>query len=684
MEGESLGSAVLTLDADQGPLNSALDLMDTVTQGKVTALGDKVKGIFGGKLSAGAALGAGAVVGGLALAGKALYDLGGQFDKAFDTIQTTTGATGQKLEGLKDDFKDVVSSVPTDFESAATAVAQLNQRLGLTGDPLRTVSKQVLELSRLTGTDLNENIEALSRLFGDWGISADQMGPHMDKLYRLSQRTGIGVSDLSRLMVQFGSPLRQLGLDFDTAAVMFAKFEKEGVNIQTLMPGMRMALKNFSDPTDELVGKAKELGISLDDPSVALSGFMKAIQDAPTDLKANQLAFEIFGARAGPDMAAAIREGRFEFDDLMGAMNKGTNTIMSDAEATNDLSENWLIFKNKVLVGLEPLATAVFSGINKGLVWVMNAMEQLSTKGTSANNALRATIEVLGFAFGAMFGVAKAVISALITIWTGAFQVLQGVFNVFKGLFTGNWKLMWSGVKQIFQGIWNLIKGALKLSLGVILAQIRGIMAPVWNIVQNTWNRVRQIIGNVWDGIKNTVRNAVSGVLNILGGAAEAVFNKARNIGEGIIRGIVWVKDKAVDIANSIVRAIGNAISSASGFAAAAANRVIDLLNDAIPNSISVPGPAPNINLPDSPIPHIATGTRYFQGNLALVGERGPELAALPTGTRVSSARETENLMKPNMLVKVFVGDREITDIVRTEVSEGHGRDFRHYKAGRA
>ena len=45
---------------------------------------------------------------------------------------------------------------------------------------------------------------------------------------------------------------------------------------------------------------------------------------------------EIFGARAGADMAGAIREGRFEIDDLVAALgtSKGATETTADATVT--------------------------------------------------------------------------------------------------------------------------------------------------------------------------------------------------------------------------------------------------------------------------------------------------------------------------------------------------------------
>lgn len=298
--------------------------------------------------NAGKLLAAGMV--GAIAAGKGLYELGQVFDDLSDTIVTTTGASGKALEHLEQTAYKIGRDTPSAFSDIGIAVAGLNQRLGLTGKPLRLVATQILNLSRITGTDLKTNIANMSRLFGDWSISTEKQAGTLDKLYAASQKTGIGVDTLSQLMVQFGSPLRQLGLDFDFTAAMFARFEREGVNIQTALPGLRMALKNFAQDGRE--------------PGEALAETFEQIKNAATAAKANTLAFEIFGARAGPDMAAAIREGRFELGDLVKTLQNSNGAIIKADQGTRDFAETWQIFKNKVLLLLRPIAEQFFAAFS--------------------------------------------------------------------------------------------------------------------------------------------------------------------------------------------------------------------------------------------------------------------------------------------------------------------------------
>jgi hypothetical protein len=70
-------------------------------------------------------------------------------------------------------------------------------------------------------------------------------------------------------------------------------------------------------------------------------------------------------------------------------------------------------------------------------------------------------------------------------------------------------------------------------------------------------------------------------------------------------------------------------------------------------------------------VPALAAGGKIASGGWALVGEQGPELARLPGGAQVYPNTESQSIMEPQPVnVRVFIGDRELTDIVRVETDD--------------
>jgi phage-related minor tail protein len=108
-------------------------------------------------------------------AGAGLLELGNKFDDAVDTIRIGTGATGDALKGLENDFDTVIGKVPADMEVAASTITDLNKRLELTGKPLQDLAQQYLELAQITKEDVPTSIAESTRAFQAWNIPAEDL-----------------------------------------------------------------------------------------------------------------------------------------------------------------------------------------------------------------------------------------------------------------------------------------------------------------------------------------------------------------------------------------------------------------------------------------------------------------------------------------------------------------------------
>ena len=313
----------------------------------------------------------GAAVGGIAVAtgkavveaGKYLKDLGSQFDEAADAIRIGTGATGDALDGLLDDFDEVYKSVPTTMEDASKAIADYNTRLGLTGPQLQEISKQALQVSDMLGDDLGGVIEESSQAFQQWNIDADNMGGAMDYIFKVSQSTGMGFTDLMSNMQKFGPQLQEMGYSFETASALMGQLDKAGVNTEEVLSAMKKS-----------VGALAKEGISASD---GLAMYYEQIKNAGTAAEAASIASEIFGTKAGSTMAAAIRDGTLAVGDLTESLLENGETIAGAAEDTYDFAERLQIMKQGLEVALKPMANTVFDGLNKFMPVLQKLMEQI-------------------------------------------------------------------------------------------------------------------------------------------------------------------------------------------------------------------------------------------------------------------------------------------------------------------
>jgi len=266
--------------------------------------------------------------------------IGSSWNDARDAIVTGTGATGDALAEMMNVVRSVAGRVPQDFGTVGVAVAELNTRLGLTGADLDAVAVKALNFARVTKTDVGTAVRVTSRLMKDWGVDSSETGAVMDLLTLASQLTGIEIGQLGQTMVQFGAPLRQIGFTMLESTALLAGFEAQGVNTELVMGGLRQALGRMARDGEE--------------PIETFRRITEQIANAGSAGEANTLALALFGARAGPDMAAAIREGRFEIDGLVTQLQDAPGTVDSAGEATLRLSDRLAILRNRLVGVLGP------------------------------------------------------------------------------------------------------------------------------------------------------------------------------------------------------------------------------------------------------------------------------------------------------------------------------------------
>lgn len=300
------------------------------------------------------------------VAGAALLHLGDQHDDLTDKLRINTGKTGDALKDLDNRALEVFGNIPTTMSAVGDAFSLLSQKTNDTGADLQNVAQSELELARITGTDLAGNIDATTKLFNNWNVAGKDQTATLDKLFRASQATGVGVAQLSSDVASAGPILREMGFDLDSSVALFAQLEKAGIDTSTAVTGLRTAFKKFGDE-------------GLTDTNAALADVFAKIQNAPDDLAAGQVAIDTFGSRAGPALAESIRSGKLSYQDLLKTIRTGTDTIVGVAAGTNDWKENLQILRNRISVLVLPAADKLFAAINKGIPYLETLVDRFQS-----------------------------------------------------------------------------------------------------------------------------------------------------------------------------------------------------------------------------------------------------------------------------------------------------------------
>ena len=620
------------------------------------------------KLMAGAATaGAGILVGAGAVAA-GLYAIGSSFDQAFDGIRIGTGKTGTELETLQNDMKAVAGAVPASFGDAGKAITVFSQKLGITGVPLQTLSEQVLELSRMTKTDLSGNLTAVTDVLNNFGVGAGDQSGKLDLLFRASQASGVSVAELAGTMSGAGVVLRDVGLNFDQSAAFLATLAKAGVDADSVMPALSKSLAVAAKN-----GK---------DASTVFNETFNAIKSAPDDVAASGIALDVFGAKAGPKLAALIREGKLSFEDMQKAISGGGDTILGASKDTQDFGEKLTLLKNRVFLAIEPIATRVFNKIGEVMDQLGPKVEQLTKWMTEHKEIMLVAAGIIGgIAVVAVLAYAASMASAAVATIAATWPILAVVAAIAAViaivlLVWNNWDKIWSwimdhkayaaiiailagpivlpilalvGIVKWLMANWEAVWSGIQTVTGVVVAitvaYFQAIITYImfmwnnfqilWDVVQNVWsgiltaiNAAWTVIQVIWDAIQigigflisyyqllwqvvQTVWSAITGAISTAWGLIQTAFDNIKSGIETVWGFFQTAKDIISGVFTNIADAISGPFKTAFNFISDAWNNTVGKLSWSVPGWVPIIG-GNKIEAPK--LPHFADGGIFNTG----------------------------------------------------------------------
>jgi phage-related minor tail protein len=497
--GEELGKAQIpiraTLDKLDGDLEQARKKVESSLGGTLKSIGDKV-----GQIGSAVVLGAvAAVTGALVGIGTAAFSSAMQLDDAYDGIITKTGATGEVLDGLKEDFKGVFVGVSADAETVSGAIAELNSRLGATGQPLRDMTSGLVDSARMMGGDATANAASLAKMMASWGLSNEEGAATLDKLFVATQKSGIGMDQLMSSVQQNGAVLRTMGFSLNDSVAMMATFEKAGLESGQVMAAMKIAAGKFTkaqqDSTETIKGGVPSLAKAGDQlanlrqqlslASLKQSEFTaktKASTRAASEAKIHKLTKQI------TDLEAAMAKGESRTITVAGS-NKtlheslmGTfDAIKNDTDATHALSVGMEVFGARsapamvdaIRSGKLELGTmiAALEDSKDAIYKTSVATEDWPERWQKIKNIATVALAPIG---EKMMGIAGSILESALPALDKFVEILENnvtpwvekAAEVIQGLLAGDWSVPWQDlfppvvvdtIETIISGVQTLV-----------------------------------------------------------------------------------------------------------------------------------------------------------------------------------------------------------------------------------
>lgn len=311
---------------------------------------------------------------------KATYAATKEVDEGYDTLIQKTGASGNQLASLKSTTDNIFSSMPVEMEDVSSAVGDVNKRFDETGKQLEGTTKTFLEFSKVNGSDVSTSIESTEKILKQFNVDTSQASNFLGMLTKKQQETGISADTMMSSLEANSSTLKIMGLDLTSSTDLLAQFEKNGVDVDQAMQGLKKSVAAYTDQ-----------GMSAND---GLKATIDSIKNAKTETEAYKIAMEVFGKKGFQPMAVAIREGKINLDSLSDSLENYSSVVDDTYQATIDPWDDWTTATNSLKEAGSELAGTVLEDLRPAIKTVTEAIKDATSWYSNLDDRTKKVISV--------------------------------------------------------------------------------------------------------------------------------------------------------------------------------------------------------------------------------------------------------------------------------------------------
>ena len=321
-----------------------------------------------------------------------------EVDKGYDIVIEKTGAAGAAAQEMYDIVDQLATSIPTDFETAGNAVGEVNTRFGLTGDALYDLSEQFIKFAKLNNTDVTSSVDSVQKALSAYGLDAEHADTLLNRLNKTGQETGVNVDTLTAGLIQNGTAFQEMGLNIYQSTALMGQLEKSGANSETVMQGLRKALKSAAKD-------GKPLNQALDE-------LQTAIENDEDGMKGLNAAYELFG-KSGDQIYGAVKNGSLDFRELGASMSDAAGSVSKTFETTLSPMDQWKMTLNELKLAAADVGSVVGEVLQPILVKIGEVVRGLKGSIVTGIGSLIAALGIIGGVLGVAASTVGIVIAAL-------------------------------------------------------------------------------------------------------------------------------------------------------------------------------------------------------------------------------------------------------------------------------
>jgi TP901 family phage tail tape measure protein len=491
---------------------------------------------------------------------KGVTEAGMSYEKAMNSLQGVTQASGAQMDAARAKAAALGSDVTlagTSASDAANALVELAKG-GMTLDQAMEAVRGTVQLATAGQISAAEAAKTQAAAINMWQLPASDAGKVADLLANAVNASAAEMGDMSQALQQGGNVAAGFGVNIEDTVTALAMFSKWGINGSDAGTMLKTSLQAITDQGNPAQGAIEELGLTLYDAQgkfVGVESMMKQVGEASTRMTQEQFQAAtavLFGSDAMRASMVAANGGADAWDNL--------KQQIGQAGSAQKLASAQMQGLPGVMEGLkntwDGLKLAIFGVIDGPLQAVGNFMLQLTSGGGPQwLQDLRAGFTSLGQTVGQYLGPAlkqvwetiKGPLGEQIAAMANAFKAALPTLKVVGAVIGGALLLALKGAAGMFsmaskgftlfynvlaQGFTNLnnvvgffvdvFKGAWSTISGVF-ADLKAAFSATAGFISGVWSGVTGAIKAAFDGILNALKTPLRALGGILAAVPESI-----------------------------------------------------------------------------------------------------------------------------------------------------------------
>lgn len=616
--GTAVGYLLLDTKGFQSGFSSAMKDMKTF-QDESATVSDKFSAMGSALTSVGGTL-TKSVTLPLVGVGAAVMKVGNDFEAQMSRVQAISGATGDELKALTDQAIDLGATTAFSAGEAAEGMENLASA-GFNTQEIMSAMPGLLDLAASSGAELGTASEIAASAIRGFGLAASDAGHVADVFAEAAARTNAQTEDMGEAMKYIAPVAKAMGQSLEETAAAVGIMSDAGIKGSQAGTSLRSALSRLAKPTEVMLTKMGELGLSFYDAQgnmLPLNGIIEQLETNMAGLtqeQRNNALITLFGQESlsgmlalmerGPDELRALTES---FEDCDGAAAEMAETMLDNTKGSvEEMMGSIETLAIRLQQVMAPAVTAVIQKITE----FVNKLSSLSPEtlqmivtiaGVVAalgpvlliigklSKAIGSIISLIGGAGGLSailtaltgpIGIVMAAIAALVTAWVTNFGGIRDataeIFGAIKSVFLTVWgsisnlwnenflniqniaQTVWSNIELIFSTAFNLISNAFQ----IFAALFRGDWDTAWNLVKERASLIWETIKTLFSNFLNLLVDTLIHIGVRLLQAAKDTFNKVKEGFQNVWDAIkTWFSEVVNDPVNTI-KGIGSALFEA-------------------------------------------------------------------------------------------------------------------------